>query len=172
MPIYRHPITWSEQPAAQKLRAIPLDRDLISRLKSVYRAARKNDDRTLAKIFYGKLFAAHPQLRKMFPEDLEQQASKLIAMFDQVVDSLESPEQNVQLLAELGRRHKGYGVLPEHYPIVVELLTESMKELLGSAKNPNGNQKSIEEWRLMLTLISQQMTRQSGFDSVERRSLE
>jgi hemoglobin-like flavoprotein len=62
-------------------------------------------------------------------------------------------------------------VLPEHYPIVVELLTESMKELLGSAKNTNGNQKSIEEWRLMLTLISQQMTRQSGFDSVERRSL-
>jgi hemoglobin-like flavoprotein len=164
MPIYRHPITSSEQPSARKLRAVPLDRELISRLRAVYQAARKNDDHSLAKIFYHKLFAAHPELCKMFPECLDEQASKLMAMFDQVIDGLEHPERNVQLLAELGRRHQGYGVRPEHYPIVVELLTDSMKELLESAPNVLNNENSIEEWRLMLTLISRQMTCQLGLD--------
>lgn len=172
MPIYRHPITSSEQAIAQKLQAIPLDRELISRLKMVYQAARKNDDRSLAKIFYGKLFATHPQLRKMFPEDLEQQAAKLTSMLDQVVDNLAHPEQNLQRLAELGRRHQGYGVRPEHYPIVVKLLTESMQELLGTTENTNAHEESIEEWRLMLTLISHQMTRPRGFVSVEQRKVE
>ncbi len=157
MPIYRHPITSSQQPDARKLRAIPLDRNLISRLRSVFGAALKDDGRSLAGVFYGKLFAAHPGLRRMFPEDLNQQASKLVAMLELVVDNLEFPEQNARLLAELGRRHQGYGVQPEHYPVVVEMLTESMSEILATPENPGANRESIEEWRLMLELISQQM---------------
>jgi hemoglobin-like flavoprotein len=168
MPIYRHPITSCEQKSARRLKNIPLDKELIERLKTTYRSARGENDLSLARVFYHKLFSAHPMLREMFPEDLEQQAAKLISMFDQVVNNLEHPEENSKRLADLGRRHRGYGVQPEHYPIVVKLLTESMQELIGLTENAKAKQDSIEEWRLMLTLISQQMTRQSGSDSVEK----
>lgn len=172
MPIYRHPITSSEQILARRLKNIPMDEELIERLKRTYQAARGENELSLARVFYQKLFAAHPALREMFPDDLEQQAAKLISMFDQVVNNLEHPEENSKRLADLGRRHRGYGVQPEHYPIVVSLLTESMRELIDSTENTEAQQDSIEEWRLMLTLISQQMTRQSGSGSVEQRSLE
>jgi hemoglobin-like flavoprotein len=164
MPINRHPITTSEEVLPDQLRAIPVDEALIFRLKTVYVLARKGDDQSLAKIFYSKLFAAHPALRSMFPEDLDQQSAKLVALLDQVIDGLEQPEQNLQRLAELGRRHQGYGVQASHYPIVVELLTDAMKEVLGSVVDGATQEKAIEDWRLMLSLISRQMIQHSAAD--------
>ncbi len=171
MPIYRHPITSSDQKSVRILENIPLDNELIERLKTTYQAARAENDLSLARVFYHKLFSAHPMLREMFPDDLEQQAAKLISMLDQVVNHLEHPEENSKRLADLGRRHREYGVQPEHYLIVIKLLTESIQELIGSTENGAAKQDSIEEWRLMLTLIGQQMTRQSRSDSVERINL-
>jgi nitric oxide dioxygenase len=89
----------------------------------------------------------------MFPADLRTQAEKLTAALDVVVRNFEDPAANAAVLAGLGRRHAGYGVKPEHYRLVVDLLVESMRELGGAAVE----EARLEEWHGALRLIAQQM---------------
>ena len=150
MPVRRHPMAQSNEHLL--LDPIPLDVALIARLQQVYQVIREGDLK-LATIFYDKLFAAHPNLRGLFPDDLKQQAGKLVATLDSVFGNLERPEANARMLAELGIRHVQYGATPEHYDVVVDLLVSSMEELLG----PAAPVQVIVEWRTALRLISDQM---------------
>lgn len=150
MPIHRHPIAVPK--GSEPLTHVPLDRELIARLKTSYRMVRENG-LGLAEIFYAKLFAAAPHLRPMFRTEPTIQAEKLIASLDAIVRNLEAPEENAEMLAALGRRHVGYGAKPEHYDLVIEMLVGSMRELLGS----RADQKSLDEWRMALRLVSNQM---------------
>lgn len=150
MPVHKHPIAIHN--SNDPLVNIPLDRGLISRLRASYSVVREHDVR-LAEIFYGKLFAAAPQLRHLFQTDPQVQARKLIATLDTIVNNLEDPARNVEMLASLGRRHIDYGAKPEHYALVVDILVDSMAELMG----PRANVHSMHEWRTALMLISEQM---------------
>lgn len=150
MTLKRHPIAVSSQRGA--LARLPLDRALIARLEATYLELRKHEGR-LAEIFYAKLFAAAPQLRAMFRGDISAQSQKLMASLDAVVRNLADPESNAAMLQELGRKHAGYGVKPEHYALVSELLVDSMRELLGAAASA----ESLAEWRRALDLIGAQM---------------
>lgn len=150
MPIHRHPITAPK--GSDTLAGVPLDRGLIARLRTSYGQVRENG-LGLAEIFYAKLFAAAPHLRSMFRTEPAVQAEKLIASLDAIVRNLEAPEANAEMLAALGRRHVGYGAKPEHYELVIEMLVGSMQELLGS----RADQRSLDEWRMALRLVSNQM---------------
>jgi len=150
MPIHRHPIAAPK--GDEPLARVPLDRELIARLKTSYRIVRENGLR-LAEIFYARLFAAAPHLRPMFRTEPTIQAEKLITSLDAIVRNLEAPEENAEMLAALGRRHAGYGAKPEHYDLVIEMLVGSMQELLG----PSADERSLDEWRLALRLVSNQM---------------
>jgi nitric oxide dioxygenase len=136
---------------------LPLDKALIGRLRASFVVVRTNGH-LLGSLFYDKLFAAAPQLRPLFKNDPESQAMKLVHSLDAVIRNLEDPSANAAMLAELGRRHVGYGAKPEHYELVVSLLTESIRELLG--KGPD--ERCIDEWHQALTLVSRQMIAASG----------
>ena len=155
MPVRRHPMAQSNEDLLLDL--IPVDDALIARLQRVREVIREGDWK-LATIFYNKLFAAHPNLRDLFPDDLKQQAGKLIATLDVVLGNLQRPEANARMLAELGIRHVQYGAKPEHYEIVVELLVNSLEELLGLTASA----QIIVEWRTALRLISDQMIAAAG----------
>ncbi|MFN0133379.1 MAG: globin domain-containing protein [Phycisphaerales bacterium] len=150
MPVKRHPIAATADGAS--LTGLPIDTALIGRLKATYDRVRSNELR-LAEVFYAKLFAAAPPLRQLFRGDPNAQAQKLTAALDAVVRNLEHPAENAAMLAALGRRHADYGAKPEHYGLVIDLLVESMREILGSTANLG----ALEEWRLALQLISKQM---------------
>lgn len=150
MPVHRHPVASGRKGSV--LSGIPLDAALIERLAKTYRLVRAQDVR-LAELFYTKLFAAAPGLRGMFSTDINVQARKLTLALDMIVSNLSAPEENAAMLAAMGRRHADYGAKPEHYAVVVELLVESMGELLGKAADAN----ALQEWRMALTLVSRQM---------------
>ncbi|HEU4733142.1 MAG TPA: alpha/beta fold hydrolase [Kofleriaceae bacterium] len=61
---------------------------------------------------YERLFADHPELRPLFPADMEAQRRKLLGALVAIVDNLARPERIVPLLEDLGRRHAAYGVEP------------------------------------------------------------
>lgn len=149
MPVRRHPVAVPTRGAP--MHAFPLDRELIARLKSTYERVREPEG-VLAATFYAKLFDAAPHLRPLFRDDAASQARKLTAALDAVVRNLERPADNAVLLADLGRRHAQYGAKPEHYDLVIELLIQSMRKLLGDA-DPRG----LDDWRMALRLISAQM---------------
>lgn len=150
MAVKRHPVAVDIRGDA--LARVPLDTALVSRLRATYEVVRVHELR-LAETFYAKLFEAAPHLRPMFPGDLRAQSAKLTAALDVVVRNFEDPAANVSLLSDLGRRHAGYGVQPEHYAIVVDLLIASMRELGGKTVS----EAQLQEWRWALRLLSQQM---------------
>jgi serine/threonine protein kinase/pimeloyl-ACP methyl ester carboxylesterase/hemoglobin-like flavoprotein len=67
---------------------------------------------------YERLFAAHPELRPLFPADLAPQRRKLLGALVTVVDNLQRPGRLVPLLEDLGQRHVAYGVSPEDFDAV------------------------------------------------------
>ncbi len=155
MPVRRHPVAVSKPDAP--LNMLPLDVDLVVRLKKTYAQVRACDLQ-LAEVFYSRLFAAQPELRPMFRGDIAAQARKLTAALDAVVHNFERPVENAAMVAELGVRHAGYGVKPEHYETVIDILVESMRVVLG----PSSDARSIDEWRMALQLIAKQMIAAAG----------
>jgi len=150
MPVHRHPVATSKP--GGKLSTLPLDHALIGRLRSSYQLVQESGLQ-FGEIFYGKLFAAAPHLRSLFRSDPTVQTQKLVAALDAIVRNLVDPEENAAMLAALGKRHAGYGAKPEHYDLVIELLLDSMREVLGA----RGDEQSLAEWRTALRLVSNQM---------------
>lgn len=86
-----------------------------------------------ADIFYDKLFELDAGLRPLFPADLSEQKKKLMQMIGRVVASLGDIGSIVSGVQDLGRRHAGYGVQPDHYATVGSALLDTLEVGLGDA---------------------------------------
>ncbi len=78
--------------------------------------------------FYERLFAAHPDLRALFPTDRADQRVKLGHVLKLAIDALGQPERIGPLLEELGRRHVGYGVSADQLDALGEVLVATVRE--------------------------------------------
>lgn len=83
--------------------------------------------------FYDNLFAAAPQVRSMFSDDLHDQSKKLSQTLALAFSKLHDLDALVPVLKEMGKRHIGYGAVPEHYTAVAQTLIETMANELGAA---------------------------------------
>jgi len=83
--------------------------------------------------FYARLFEAAPSVRPLFPEDMGAQKTMLLSALVLLRKSLRDLDKIVPTLRKLGARHVGYGAVPEHYPVVGEVLIASMAALAGEA---------------------------------------
>ena len=88
---------------------------------------------TAAELFYSRLFALDPTLKRLFKHDLKLQGRKLMAMLNTVVYGLSNFERIENAVRQLGQRHDGYGVQPLHYRTVGEALLWTLKQGLGDA---------------------------------------
>ena len=87
----------------------------------------------LAKLFYARLFAAAPATRAMFPVHMQVQRSRVLRALVHVVQLVEQPGELVPFLEQLGRDHRKFGVLDEHYDAVGAALVGALAELSGPA---------------------------------------
>jgi len=160
VPVRRHPLApvTLNDPCAE----VPLDRALIARLTATYEVARARDLR-LAEIFYAKLFAIAPQLQPLFHEEPHAQAAKLMATLDVIVRNLERPAQSALVLERLGTRHRLYGARPEHYDLVIDLLIDAMRDVIGSESVPGAGdtEDNLQEWRVALRYAGDRMIESS-----------
>lgn len=81
-------------------------------------------------LFYRKLFEIAPETRKLFVNDMGEQAKKLINTLSVVVSQLQTWPDLAPLVEDLAFRHVAYGVRPEHYDLVGTALLEMMSEML------------------------------------------
>src|SRR5690348_14796130 len=96
-------------------------------LRSSFDLIAPNKDQ-FAEAFYQRLFEKYPQTRPFFAHtDMSVQARSLAATLTVVVSGVEKGDNLVPTLQALGARHKTYGVRPEHYPIVGEVLIETFQ---------------------------------------------
>ncbi|MFC7586713.1 globin domain-containing protein [Nonomuraea antimicrobica] len=77
--------------------------------------------------FYGRLFAENPHLRGMFPPAMDVQRDRLFSALTRIVWSLDSPDSLAAFLGQLGRDHRKYGVLSEHYTAVGNALLATIR---------------------------------------------
>lgn len=87
-------------------------------------------------LFYQKLFAAAPQVRPLFQNDIGPQANKLVTVLGYVVTKLNRMDELLPEVQQLGRRHNAYGTLPVHYEVVGQCLMETLRECLAEGWTP------------------------------------
>ena len=83
-----------------------------------------------ATLFYDTLFERAPAVRPLFREDIKEQGKKLTQMLGVAVNNMHRIEEIVPALVELGERHVDYGALPDHYPVVGEVLLDTLATAL------------------------------------------
>ena len=91
---------------------------------------------TAADLFYDGLFEIAPDVRSLFPQDLSEQKTKLMGMLGTAVGSLHQLDTILPAVKELGKRHVGYGVKPEHYALVGGALLWTLEKGLGADFTP------------------------------------
>jgi hemoglobin-like flavoprotein len=101
-------------------------------IKKSWGLLRKIDPIVLGDIFYSKLFFDNPELRKMFPEDMEGQYRKLLDMLNTIIERLEKIDELKGDIVNMAKRHEGYGVKPEHYHLVGVALIWTLQKMLGT----------------------------------------
>lgn len=106
------------------------DRD-IHRIRSSH--ALLKDTQAFGARFYAVLFARCPAARALFSASPDVQAARLGDMLDHIVRQLSAAESLQHDIAELGRRHAGYGVSEDDYDDIGSTLLAVLREFLGAA---------------------------------------
>ena len=88
----------------------------------------------LMDVFYRRLFATAPAVQPLFAgTDLTRQKGMLLGALVLLRKSLRDLDAILPKLRALGARHVAYGAEPEHYPVVGQVLIESMADVGGAA---------------------------------------
>ena len=87
-------------------------------------------------LFYERLFAANPDFRLLFKNDMRVQGLKLMTTLAMVVYNLPEPGKVSPAIRDLAVRHVGYGVRLADYDTLAEALLWTLEQALGKAFTP------------------------------------
>ncbi|MBA3905832.1 MAG: flavohemoprotein [Pseudonocardiales bacterium] len=90
----------------------------------------------LGRHFYAVLFSAAPETRDLFPVNMEVQRSRLLRALVHVVQMVDQPDELVPFLEQLGRDHRKFGVITQHYDAVGAALLSAIEHFAGDAFTP------------------------------------
>ena len=85
--------------------------------------------------------------------DMEAQGRKVMHMFAEIVRTLDQPEELVAEVADLGRRHVGYGVQDDQYDSVGTALLWTLERGLGSAFTAEVRDAWTEAYLLCASIV-------------------
>ena len=104
--------------------------------------------------FYTDLFEQYPDVKPLFANvNDSEQGAKLKSAVKLLIENIHNQEALTTALHDLGERHQVYEALPEHYPVVAELLVASFKKILGRRWT-----KAISgAWLALLGMAAKQM---------------
>lgn len=135
------------------LDVVQLEPERVALGASLARLRGRMDELTHA--VYERVFRYEPEVRELFPSDLGPQRAKLSHALELAVAGLTDPERLVPRLEELGRRHRGFGVKPEHFAPFERAVLESIAELEG----PRWGEALHLAWRRGFALVESAMRR-------------
>jgi NAD(P)H-flavin reductase/hemoglobin-like flavoprotein len=131
--------------------------------------------------FYSHLFLTRPDLRSMFPISMAGQRDKLVGALGRIVSNVDQLDEVTPFIQQLGRDHRRFAVVAEHYNAVGASLLATLKQFLGAA----WNDQLAADWAAAYGVIARVMVDaadESAEDtpawwdaevlSVERRSLD
>ncbi len=130
-----------------------MNQEQIKLVKQSWKLFRNIEPSKVGDLFYSKLFADNPQLRKMFPKDMDQQYTKLIDMITVIVVRLDHLNTLTGEISTMAQRHNDYGVKPEHYILVGNALLWTLEKGLGK----DWTDKTKEAWSSCYTTLADTM---------------
>jgi NAD(P)H-flavin reductase len=103
---------------------------LTTILKESWNLVDERQDRVAAH-FYTRLFLSHPQLRDLFPVQMDVQRERLLGAIVATIQKFDDPDEIDGYLRSLGRDHRKFHVTPEHYAQVKVALLDAIRTHAG-----------------------------------------
>lgn len=103
--------------------------------------------------FYTLLFERLPEVRALFPAEMERQHRKVTATLALVIENIHDTEGLAPRLRELGRLHAGFGTLITHYPQFSEVLLAT----LARHRGPAWSAREHLAWSRLLDYVTDEM---------------
>lgn len=103
--------------------------------------------------FYNKLFAAAPQVRHYFKDDMSRQSEKLAYTLSFVVANLDRLDEIKESIEDLGRFHQRLHIKPEYYIAVKDILVKTIDEAMGEEPK----KEALLAWDLALSTVASVM---------------
>jgi hemoglobin-like flavoprotein len=123
-----------------------------------------SDADTAASVFYTHLFAQEPSLRALFTSSIREQGHKFTQMLAVTLASIDSLDNVVPLLWQMGKRHRGYGVTPTHYDAMAVALFAMLEQQLGKDFTPDVR----AAWTALYSLMASTMKQAASEGSLSR----
>jgi NAD(P)H-flavin reductase/hemoglobin-like flavoprotein len=108
----------------------------------------------MARFFYATLFRIAPQTRDLFPVTMEVQRSRILRALVHVVQMVDRPDELTPFLEQLGRDHRKFGVLTEHYDALGRALVAAVAHCAGDAWTPQVQRAWTEAYARVSTTMS------------------
>lgn len=119
----------------------------------------------LVRLFNGRLFQRDPSMRALFHSDIEAQSRKFTQMLVALVEGIDNLAKFDLTLRQMGQRHAGYGVKPEHYPVVHDALLWAIGQALGA----EWSKETKAAWTALLDHVAGAMLKGESELGAERR---
>jgi NAD(P)H-flavin reductase/hemoglobin-like flavoprotein len=114
--------------------------------------------------FYSDLFIKHPEIRDLFPISLKAQREHLIGALGQIVARVDRVDDLGAFLEGLGRDHRKFGALADHYDAVGDSLLATLAHFAGDAWTP----ELAADWADAYRLIAAAMMAAAEADEATR----
>src|SRR5262245_61176580 len=99
--------------------------------------------------FYSTLFLGHPYTRAMFPVSMAAQRDRLAGALGRIVSQVDDLDAIRPMLQRLGRDHRKFGVVRDHYPAVGDALLATLEHFCGS----QWTEELAQDWRCAYPMV-------------------
>jgi NAD(P)H-flavin reductase/hemoglobin-like flavoprotein len=113
--------------------------------------------------FYSYLFLRHPQVRGLFPPTMAAQRDRLVGALARIVSEVDQLDSLVPFLEQLGRDHRKFQVITDHYPQVGEALLATLGHFLGGGWTP----RLAAEWTAAYGVVADVMVKAATAATVQ-----
>ncbi len=107
----------------------------------------------VAEAFYATLFSIAPEVREMFPLNMQVQRSRFLRALVHIVQMLDQPDELAPFLRQLGRDHRKFGVISRHYEPLGMALLSAIKKYAG----PTWTVEVEHAWAEAYTIMARTM---------------
>jgi NAD(P)H-flavin reductase/hemoglobin-like flavoprotein len=135
----------------------------VARLRENFAQVAVHGDE-LPLFFYADLFLKHPEVRDMFPVSMAAQRDHLVQALVKIISQVDSLDDLTVFLQGLGRDHRKFGAMAEHYGAVGSSLLATLEHFSGPAWTP----ELAADWTAAYELIGSVMTAAAQADEQVR----
>jgi NAD(P)H-flavin reductase/hemoglobin-like flavoprotein len=132
--------------------------DVVRLRESFAHVAMHGDELPL--FFYSDLFIKHPEVRELFPVSMAAQRGHLVDALVKIVSQVDSVNELAAFLQGLGRDHRKFGAVTEHYDAVGDSLLATLEHFSG----PDWTPELAADWKAAYDLIGSIMTTAASAD--------